>query len=54
MGGEDVPGPVELLDPDIEYVNPEGASSRDAPRIAEFTDAAQKIARRLGVLAGRA
>jgi uncharacterized protein len=39
----DVPGPVELLDPDVEYVNPGGAIEPGTRRgIAEFTGAVGK------------
>jgi ketosteroid isomerase-like protein len=42
--GDDVPGPVELLDRDIEYVNPEGAIEAGTRRGLEaFTEATQKV-----------
>jgi ketosteroid isomerase-like protein len=38
------PGPIELLDPEIEYVNPAGAIEPGTRRgISEFTRAAQKL-----------
>ena len=42
--GAHVPGPVELLDRDIEYVNPEGAIEPGTRHGLEaFTEATQKI-----------
>ncbi len=42
--GNDVPGPVELLDRDIEYVNPEGAIEPGTRRGLEaFTEATQRV-----------
>jgi len=41
--GDHVPGPVELLDPDIEYVNPEGAIEPGVRRGLEaFTAATER------------
>jgi uncharacterized protein len=38
------PGPVELMDPDIEYVNPPGAIEPGTRRgVAEFADAGEKL-----------
>ena len=38
------PGPLELLDPDIEYVNPEGAIEPGVRRgLAAFTAAVEKL-----------
>jgi uncharacterized protein len=40
----EVPGPAELLDPEIEYVNPAGAIEPGTRRgISEFTSAARKL-----------
>ena len=42
--GNDVPGPVELLDRNIEYVNPEGAIEPGTRRGLEaFTEATQRV-----------
>ena len=42
--GDHVPGPAELLDPDVEYVNPEGAIEPGTRRGLEaFTKATQKL-----------
>jgi ketosteroid isomerase-like protein len=41
---EDFTGPIELLDPDIEYVNPRGAIEPGTRRgLAEFQNAVQKV-----------
>jgi ketosteroid isomerase-like protein len=41
---DDFPGPMELLDPEIEYVNPEGAVEPGTRRgIDEFTNAIERV-----------
>ena len=40
----EIPGPVELLDPEIEYVNPSGAIEPGTRRgLSEFTRAVEKV-----------
>jgi uncharacterized protein len=41
---DDFPGPVELLHPEVEYVNPEGAIEPGTRRgVAEFVGTAEKL-----------
>jgi ketosteroid isomerase-like protein len=41
---DEFPGPIELMDPDIEYVNPSQAVELGTRRgLAEFSDAVQKL-----------
>jgi ketosteroid isomerase-like protein len=41
---DDLPGPIDLLDPEVEYVNPEGAIEPGTRRgLDEFTKANQKV-----------
>ncbi|MFL5823292.1 MAG: nuclear transport factor 2 family protein [Solirubrobacteraceae bacterium] len=43
-GHQDFPGPLELLDPEVEYVNPPGAVEPGVRRgIEAFSDAALKV-----------
>jgi ketosteroid isomerase-like protein len=42
--GDDFPGPVELMDPDIEYVNPSQAVEPGTRRgVTEFSDAVETL-----------